>query len=261
MKKHGHIHPHAHTPPALSEKGRKRWHHYLWEFIMLFIAVFCGFLAENFREHLVERQREKQYMESLLMDLKKDNEELANNMKAGEKIILYRDSLITELNKRPLKGRENLLYHYFSGASMGIGFHYYDRTVYQLRSSGEFRIIRKQNVSDALLAYDLIMREASRYATSIESWSLAAPSLQKASVIFDIDIVFKGFNNIWWNQNNDIPSELKLITYNESEIQEFRNLERYVQITENQKLVYSHDAYYMNLNLESLIRSEYNIEY
>ena len=28
---------------------------------MLFLAVFCGFLAENFREHLVERRQEKEY--------------------------------------------------------------------------------------------------------------------------------------------------------------------------------------------------------
>jgi len=33
---------------------------------MLFLAVFAGFLAENQREHIVERQREKQYMQSLV---------------------------------------------------------------------------------------------------------------------------------------------------------------------------------------------------
>src|SRR5215813_12293444 len=38
------------------------WSHYLFEFLMLFLAVFCGFLAENQREHMVERRREKDYI-------------------------------------------------------------------------------------------------------------------------------------------------------------------------------------------------------
>jgi hypothetical protein len=44
------VHAHTHT-------ARKKWTHYFWEFLMLFLAVFCGFLAENYREHYVEHQR------------------------------------------------------------------------------------------------------------------------------------------------------------------------------------------------------------
>src|SRR5574338_1328038 len=59
------VHHHSHA------EG-KRLKHYLFEFFMLFFAVFCGFLAENQREHIVERQREKQYMSTMLEDLKSD---------------------------------------------------------------------------------------------------------------------------------------------------------------------------------------------
>ena len=38
------VHHHTHTP-------RKKWTHYFWEFLMLFLAVFCGFLAEYQLEH------------------------------------------------------------------------------------------------------------------------------------------------------------------------------------------------------------------
>ena len=55
------VHAHSHTP-------RKKWTHYLWEFLMLFLAVFCGFLAENFREHYVEHQREIQFIQSLVKE-------------------------------------------------------------------------------------------------------------------------------------------------------------------------------------------------
>jgi hypothetical protein len=59
------VHAHTHT-------ARKKWTHYFWEFLMLFLAVFCGFLAENQREHMVEHQREKEYMITMLEDLKAD---------------------------------------------------------------------------------------------------------------------------------------------------------------------------------------------
>lgn len=34
---------HHHTHPS---HGKKTWKEYFWEFLMLFLAVFCGFLAE-----------------------------------------------------------------------------------------------------------------------------------------------------------------------------------------------------------------------
>ena len=36
------------------------------------LAVFCGFLAEYQLEHLIEHQREKRYMKTMVEDLKKD---------------------------------------------------------------------------------------------------------------------------------------------------------------------------------------------
>ena len=39
---------------------------------MLFLAVFCGFLAENIREHKIEKDREEVYMKNMLADLRSD---------------------------------------------------------------------------------------------------------------------------------------------------------------------------------------------
>src|SRR5215510_7831554 len=63
------VHQHIHTP-------RKKFTHYLWEFLMLFLAVFCGFLAENFREQFMDHRREIQYMKSMLADLDSDTTQL-----------------------------------------------------------------------------------------------------------------------------------------------------------------------------------------
>jgi hypothetical protein len=56
------VHTHSHT-------SRKKWTHYFWEFFMLFLAVTLGFLVENWREHVVEHRREKQFIETLIEDL------------------------------------------------------------------------------------------------------------------------------------------------------------------------------------------------
>ena len=64
------VHAHSHTE-------RKRWHHYFWEFFMLFLAVTLGFLVENQREHFVEHQWEKQFIRSLFNDIKADTIHIA----------------------------------------------------------------------------------------------------------------------------------------------------------------------------------------
>src|SRR5678816_4055894 len=65
-----HKHPHHVT-------HKKKWGEYFLEFLMLFLAVFLGFVAENFREHQVEKQRGRQYIESFYEDLKTDTARLA----------------------------------------------------------------------------------------------------------------------------------------------------------------------------------------
>src|SRR5678816_3065017 len=61
-----HKHPHHVT-------HKKNWPEYLLEFLMLFLAVFLGFIAENQREHIVEHQREVKFMSRMLLDLRGDS--------------------------------------------------------------------------------------------------------------------------------------------------------------------------------------------
>ena len=64
------VHAHTHT-------ARKKWTHYFWEFLMLFLAVFCGFLAEYQLEHKIEKEKGMQYIRSFYKDLKTDTAEFA----------------------------------------------------------------------------------------------------------------------------------------------------------------------------------------
>ena len=55
METHAH---HLHKAPGHG------WQHYLFEFLMLFLAVTLGFFVENQREDFVERNRSKEYAKS-----------------------------------------------------------------------------------------------------------------------------------------------------------------------------------------------------
>src|SRR6185369_13052084 len=87
------VHHHSHTE-------RKKWYHYLWEFFMLFLAVTAGFLVENLRERRADHHREKQYMASLLDDLKQDTAEIQKDILQAEANLRYTDSVLLFLHDK-----------------------------------------------------------------------------------------------------------------------------------------------------------------
>ena len=84
------VHAHTHTP-------RKKWTHYFWEFLMLFLAVFCGFLAEYQLEHKIERDRAKQFLQSMLVDVRTNITILDSLLYQDEVMIANYDSLVNWL--------------------------------------------------------------------------------------------------------------------------------------------------------------------
>ena len=75
------VHSHTHTP-------RKKWTHYFWEFLMLFLAVLCGFFAEYQLEHKIEKDRAGQFLQSMLVDVRTNIKNLDS--------LLYQDIIIID---------------------------------------------------------------------------------------------------------------------------------------------------------------------
>ena len=142
------VHSHTHT-------ARKKWTHYFWEFLMLFLAVFCGFLAENQREHMVEHQREKKYMNSLIIDLKKDTADIKSVISYCITKFQGMDTLTQLLNKDILSNdEEKELYYLNSRYAKSVLFMIFnERTIKQLLSSGNLRLVEKQETSDCIMGY------------------------------------------------------------------------------------------------------------
>jgi hypothetical protein len=149
MEVHQHAH-HAHE--------KKTWKNYFWEFLMLFLAVFCGFLAENQREHMVEHQRAKVFAANLYEELKKDTtginltiENIKRDAGKLDTFCLYN----TEKQKRNVS---NGMLYYYASYTTYINFYASENTtIEQLKSSGNLRIMgndlsQKINVYGKLLS-------------------------------------------------------------------------------------------------------------
>ena len=145
------VHGHTHTIPIAI--GRKKFTHYLWEFLMLFLAVFCGFLAENFRERQVEHHREKEYMHSLVQDLNADVKDIDANLELGAVVAEKMDSLVYYLNEKDPDENAYTLYRLGSIAGRIVQVTFNDRTSSQLKNAGNMRLIRNADLSDSIQDY------------------------------------------------------------------------------------------------------------
>ena len=146
------VHAHTHTE-------RKKFSHYLWEFLMLFLAVFCGFLAENWREHIAEHQREKVLMKSMIKDIQADTTFFSQMIRGISEFNAHLDSLITIINNNPDWNKSaKEIYQQQVWMNLYYKAVYSDRTIEQLKNSGNFRLIRNTTVSDAIIQYDGFVR-------------------------------------------------------------------------------------------------------
>ena len=135
------------------------WKHYVFEFLMLFLAVFCGFLAENQREHMVENIKEIQYIQSLYNDLKKDT--LFNNGFKTYLTQIYKrlDSIQNMINSRQYLKDPNSFYFLAFGTLNIKYFESHTSAYEQLKSSGNLRLITSKQLSDSIVDYYSTIQE------------------------------------------------------------------------------------------------------
>jgi len=160
---------------------KKKWRSYLLEFLMLFLAVFLGFVAENIRVKNAEQETEKQYMITMVEDLKSDTTRLAGLIVARKNRIIELDSLFNLISSDRYIKEGNKVYglYYFPYWDV-LRFFPSDRTMQQLKNSGNLRLIRKENVSDALIRYDVFIRNRKEYESlQVELANQINPIIEK----------------------------------------------------------------------------------
>ena len=142
------VHAHSHTP-------RKKWTYYFWEFLMLFLAVASGFFAEYQLEHKIEKDRARQFLQSMLLDVRTNIKNLDSLISQDNIIIANHTILVNWL----LQDRVTINRAEFAkkmGAVWVRNFLVRKETYEQMKSSGSLRYVGNIEFLKKIMDYERI---------------------------------------------------------------------------------------------------------
>ena len=138
------VHHHSHKP--------KNWKEYITEFIMLFLAVSMGFIAENLREKHIEDERSEELMHAFIIDVKENQKQLDSLIMNNKRLSYYYDSMVYDngFGKRQIdliKLSDNLDFKMYRFINKKTIFE-------QMKSSGALRYIQDKEILKSMLRYE-----------------------------------------------------------------------------------------------------------
>ena len=238
------VHHHSHHP--------KKWKEYITEFIMLFAAVTLGFFAENQREHLIEGNREKQYMQSLYEDLRKDTT-ILNSLIRYDTIQTAKLDTTNKLLVENKWDAENikLLYRLNLKTAGTIRYNLSERTSAQLKNAGGMRLIESQELSNKISEYWVKSENLKEYNIFVDDLKFKAR--ERSYSIFD--------QKYYTNVNKGIVADnAQLLTKDAFTLTEYSNRLNHINNSMKNVLLPSIDRHYKRaVELLSILKKEYKM--
>lgn len=146
-----HHHPDLHHQP-------KKWKEYFLEFLMIFLAVTMGFIAENIREDISQHQRAKSFAASMIDDLKADTSQI---IRYNKYYTIASNNIDTFMNLVTANDLKNIptgkLYWYGLWGGARHIFIPDDATFQQMKSSGSLSFY-KPEIATNVEKYDRLCR-------------------------------------------------------------------------------------------------------
>ena len=202
-------HPHHPT-------HKKKWSEYLLEFFMLFLAVTLGFFAENVRESLSNREKERAIIESLKEDLTKDTAQL--NYLINEyptKISNWNDSLHYLVEHKPINGNEGVIMQALNNCTIWEYYSPGEIALSLTQSTESMNLIESKKLKKHLLDYRKNEKFFSEYLKFIVTAFQQTDTATLSVVDFKIyrNIIGKTtLNNLYMTSEN-IPANIVFNTY------------------------------------------------
>ncbi len=250
------VHAHTHIPTS----REKKWTHYLWEFLMLFLAVFCGFLAENQREHYVEHQREKQYIHSMIEDLETDTSNLNEIINGLKRKSSQLDSVLRDFDEGATQ--YNTIWAQLFIRSYRAGYPDFfptDRTIQQLKNSGGLRLIRSEAAAKGIINYDALVKDISGEETNIaEAQKKYVDELMK---VWSVKKMYKDAGITSWTNNRTmiIKDNYWLTSDPVAKEHVFNCLSNYNEAMLRQ-IIFDNDLKKEAISLIGLLKKEYHLK-
>jgi len=125
----------------------KSWRVYLFEFVLLTMAVFLGFLVDNFREELAEKQQAEELAQSYYGELLADSISLQQTLEARYR----KDTALYHLKNYVLdssleKASMSYVRNYVLGVQTTDRFQPTDVILEQLKNSGSLRYFKSKKL-------------------------------------------------------------------------------------------------------------------
>lgn len=245
----------VHHHPDLHH-DRKKLKEYFLEFLMIFLAVTMGFIAENIRERIVENHREKQYMTSLVRDLELDTLELSKGNLFRIQKTQALDSFLNILAEQKASQVPWVAYSLSKKFYGSRNFYQNSGTLDELKNSGGLRLIANRAIVDSIEAYDQqVRRMTARDDFENEAFIYNNRISEK---LFEAKSVIKIFGVS--NNPNLIPAGSALVKINLSYLNEYINdLMKYEFLIKNNAAVFESNRQKAT-NLIQLIKKKYYLE-
>ena len=248
-----------------AEHKEKKWKHYFFEFLLLFLAITAGFFVDNQREKYSEQQSAKVYATSMRFDLQSDTSELKQIISRNTRAINYIDTFLSLAAENSV---ENIstgeLYWYGLWGGYYRGFESNDATFQQMKNSGSLRYFNDNTLVQNISDYDQLVR--SIYLLNQIDHSIFLETRKARAKLFDFRYNIAANNIVQRNgyeiNEKAIDSFIKMepplltndkITFNEYvELCRSRNLR---QVTNNYKR-----ALELATNTIILLENEYDLK-
>jgi hypothetical protein len=160
-----HKHPHHVT-------HKKKWGEYLLEFLMIFLAVFLGFLAEYQLEHVIEKQRAKDFALSLHRDLVTDTADFNINIERLKICKKKIDTLVGILsNTKEAQKKVSFIYNLSAYAFILPISTPTESTLQQLLNSGSLRYLKDNLLVDSIKIYNSGIQIFKNFAATSSSFN------------------------------------------------------------------------------------------
>lgn len=186
--------------------------------MMLFLAVNLGFFVENYREHFIERQREKEFLQLIVKDLQMDIQMVDSNMHyrtvRAEICKQFTQNYIGDAYKKDSGP------FYYNGRRLHVRY-LFERTDagFQLmKNGGGLRLIHNPKIIQAIQHYENSISAIEKFQEGELNY-LREYSKANAEV-FDVKVLMQyAGSNVNNYTSNRIPAgNPPLLTYDRSKI-------------------------------------------
>jgi hypothetical protein len=246
VHQHGHLH------------FKTKWQEYIFQFLMLFLAVFLGFLAENKREHGVEKNKEKEYIQSLIEDLRKDSSLTWSSAESIYEQVKQIDNLQTLFSPDLISGSADMQkcyeLSYYIRVYYTVSFN--ERTISQLISSGNMRLIKTKGVADSVMEYYSLIKSVNEQKQLY--YNYINKCLESMYNIYDIEFLRTNLEN-----DSLKPAQVVASRFLTSDPVEFKKLGATMEIGKVIAFLFSNDLIALNdkaIQLLRFLKEQYHIK-